>query len=666
MDYPESTIPSAGDATETVPVQAAQHHGLHVRSLQFEDAQQKVVTNRHVQNTSGIENSSRPLASSADRGGPKSLSLETPSTPIRRVGMTQHTDYPGNSGNYSINFPKPVGIGLHLNSIVSTTQAGTGETVIVKSSEKGILSIRNEQQVTTLSSHLSENSKNSSYLSVLESVLGSPDESRRENDHALVAANSAISVSTYDAKPLDNPMVCNPIEDQSTPVNKRKSNAGNADDAEEFNKSSPKRKRKKTPESNDDYSSKLCNCKKSKCLKLYCDCFAAGIYCEEPCSCQGCYNRPEYEDTVLETRQQIESRNPLAFAPKTVQNFIYPSSSICGEDETQLSKPSIRHKRGCNCKKSMCLKKYCECYQAKVGCSDGCRCEGCKNDYGQKGEYGMDNVVGMQGTDETTDGSSVEKLEMVGSGNALYHTELSNPHNLTPLTPSFQYSNQGKGASKAWFSSGKYFHSPESGPTFGAPCITFPRSPGNVYNSDMISESSKEILDLDSFDHELDYHKAEAVNDFSFGHHGPGNKELLAGPLNAGESENNWKVQPFSGSGHFSPASSLRWRGSPITPMAQFSGTKLPQAADYYDGLHNILEDDTPEILKDTPNPLNAVKVRSPNKRQVSPPHEHSLELGSRSSEGLRISRKFILQAVPSFPPLTPCVESKNAGQKKT
>jgi hypothetical protein len=24
---------------------------------------------------------------------------------------------------------------------------------------------------------------------------------------------------------------------------------------------------------------------------------------------------------------------------------------------------SARHKRGCNCKKSLCLKKYCECYQ---------------------------------------------------------------------------------------------------------------------------------------------------------------------------------------------------------------------------------------------------------------------------------------------------------------
>lgn len=38
----------------------------------------------------------------------------------------------------------------------------------------------------------------------------------------------------------------------------------------------------------------------------------------DSCSCQGCQNKPEYEEVVLETRQQIESRNPLAFAPKVV------------------------------------------------------------------------------------------------------------------------------------------------------------------------------------------------------------------------------------------------------------------------------------------------------------------------------------------------------------
>ncbi|KAL3650096.1 hypothetical protein CASFOL_006499 [Castilleja foliolosa] len=64
-------------------------------------------------------------------------------------------------------------------------------------------------------------------------------------------------------------------------------------------------------------SCKRCNCKKSKCLKL--ECFAAGVYCVEPCACIDCFNKPIHEDTVLATRKQIESRNPLAFAPKVIK-----------------------------------------------------------------------------------------------------------------------------------------------------------------------------------------------------------------------------------------------------------------------------------------------------------------------------------------------------------
>ncbi|XP_020976263.1 CASP-like protein 2B1 isoform X1 [Arachis ipaensis] len=36
------------------------------------------------------------------------------------------------------------------------------------------------------------------------------------------------------------------------------------------------------------------------------------------------------------------------------------------------------HKRGCNCKKSFCQKKYCKCFQAGVGCDT------CKNTFGRK------------------------------------------------------------------------------------------------------------------------------------------------------------------------------------------------------------------------------------------------------------------------------------------
>ncbi|KAK0601096.1 hypothetical protein LWI29_021280 [Acer saccharum] len=156
---------------------------------------------------------------------------------------------------------------------------------------------------------------------------------------------------------------------------------------------------------------KRCNCKRSKCLKLYCECFAAGLYCVEPCSCLDCFNKPMHEDTVLETRRLIESRNPLAFAPKVIRNAdsatdfgvrSYPSDytfwqqvilasqlsqsilCIASLDETNKTPASARHKRGCNCRRSSCLKKYCECFQGGVGCSVSCRCEGCQNAFGRK------------------------------------------------------------------------------------------------------------------------------------------------------------------------------------------------------------------------------------------------------------------------------------------
>ncbi|XP_020579697.1 protein tesmin/TSO1-like CXC 3 isoform X2 [Phalaenopsis equestris] len=144
---------------------------------------------------------------------------------------------------------------------------------------------------------------------------------------------------------------------------------------------SPKKRRRKTESNGENEGCRRCNCKKSKCLKLYCECFAAGVYCVEPCSCQGCLNKPVHEETVLATRKQIESRNPLAFAPKVIRTSEHDQE--IGE-ESNKTPASARHKRGCNCKKSSCLKKYCECYQGGVGCSFSCRCEGCKNAFGRK------------------------------------------------------------------------------------------------------------------------------------------------------------------------------------------------------------------------------------------------------------------------------------------
>ncbi|WOL10890.1 hypothetical protein Cni_G19649 [Canna indica] len=74
--------------------------------------------------------------------------------------------------------------------------------------------------------------------------------------------------------------------------------------------------------------------------------------------------------------------HPLAFAPKVVLCARDPPKD--NEENMGKTPSSARHKRRCNCKKSLCLKKCGECYQAGVGCSFGCRCEGCKNTFGRR------------------------------------------------------------------------------------------------------------------------------------------------------------------------------------------------------------------------------------------------------------------------------------------
>ena len=83
---------------------------------------------------------------------------------------------------------------------------------------------------------------------------------------------------------------------------------------------------------------RTCSCRKIQCIKMYCECFVAGIRCSLACKCINCLNT---ENT---------------------------------------SEESKKVRKGCNCRRTECLKKYCECFNAGELCSELCGCEDCKND----------------------------------------------------------------------------------------------------------------------------------------------------------------------------------------------------------------------------------------------------------------------------------------------
>ncbi|XP_019562724.3 protein lin-54 homolog [Aedes albopictus] len=136
------------------------------------------------------------------------------------------------------------------------------------------------------------------------------------------------------------------------------------------------------------YKKRPCNCTKSQCLKLYCDCFANGEFCYN-CNCRDCYNNLDNEEERQKAIRATLERNPSAFKPKI-------GAVSADEDALRL------HTKGCNCKRSGCLKNYCECYEAKIACSANCKCIGCRNteQYAKEYEYatsltGVDSVGGV-------------------------------------------------------------------------------------------------------------------------------------------------------------------------------------------------------------------------------------------------------------------------------
>jgi len=229
---------------------------------------------------------------------------------------------------------------------------------------------------------------------------------------------------------------------------------------------------------------KSCNCKKSQCLKLYCECFAHGRVCVD-CNCSGCHNtdKPEHQEArekaIVATRERdsnafyraaplqakaekmkasaarkaafstaastvaspvlssktaikqetvvvppkrtasvtataipasfvpaavierVAARVEPAVAPAAVLPVAVPVAAASSATNSTASTPppaadstptpatatappaaatsSLPARKGCNCKKSKCLKKYCECFQLGIKCTAKCKCLACLN-----------------------------------------------------------------------------------------------------------------------------------------------------------------------------------------------------------------------------------------------------------------------------------------------
>ncbi|CAD8112231.1 unnamed protein product [Paramecium sonneborni] len=105
---------------------------------------------------------------------------------------------------------------------------------------------------------------------------------------------------------------------------------------------------------------KPCHCSKTHCLQLYCSCFHNRRQCMSECKCNDCYNDGKHEDDVLKAVESIKLKEQRA-------------------SHHDLDSFDTKQVWGCKCKKTKCVKGYCECFIRGKKCTSHCQCTECEN-----------------------------------------------------------------------------------------------------------------------------------------------------------------------------------------------------------------------------------------------------------------------------------------------
>lgn len=176
--------------------------------------------------TDKVTNSRSPATTAELEGleSPTDINAASSKGEMFKLSQSRTTYLPQYRGNSPLTVPKPSGIGLHLNSIVSAVPLGHGAIADLKPAEghmsSAVISCHSLESATTCPiSFIAEDGKDKSKSSV--------------------AASSAPSESPNSKEPLN---LLKPVEHHATPHDKRKFYSEH-DESYEYCQLSPKKKR---------------------------------------------------------------------------------------------------------------------------------------------------------------------------------------------------------------------------------------------------------------------------------------------------------------------------------------------------------------------------------------------------------------------------------------